>query len=154
MKPMAGGQYPELLIQQVEDPKSREQFIALLAEAGLPFSDLDQPDQHLLLFHSEGKVVGTGGFELHGEYSLIRSVSVIPEARTSGVGRSIVMKLKALAKDSGATGHYLLTTSAKDFFLRQGFQQLERDQVPEAIRRSSEFSSVCPSSAILMYCPA
>lgn len=151
---MAVRPYPELTIQEVADPERREQFIALLTAAGSPVSDLDQANQYLFLFHTAGRLIGTGGFELHGECSLIRSVSVIPEARTNGIGSTIVMKLKALAKATGATGHYLLTTSAKDFFLRQGFQQLERGQVPEAIRRSSEFSSVCPSSAILMYCPA
>ncbi len=45
---------------------------------------------------------------------------------------------------------YLLTTTAKDFFNKEGYIVVNRDEVPEPIKNSSEFSSVCPSTAIVM----
>jgi amino-acid N-acetyltransferase len=44
----------------------------------------------------------------------------------------------------------LLTQTAEAFFERHGYQVADRDHVPDEIKQSAEFQSLCPSSAICM----
>jgi amino-acid N-acetyltransferase len=46
---------------------------------------------------------------------------------------------------------YLLTTTAEHYFPAFGFERTTRDRVPYAVRATSEFRSVCPDSAIVMW---
>jgi len=44
----------------------------------------------------------------------------------------------------------LLTTTADGFFQKQGWKVIHRNEVPEKIKTSTEFASICPSTAICM----
>jgi PAS domain-containing protein len=55
-----------------------------------------------------------------------------------------------LARSLGARAVYLLTTTAGDFFPRFGFTRVERADVPDDVKKSIEFRSACPSSALVM----
>jgi len=136
------------------EKESLHQVQSLLQSARLPVSDLGQRGQFIYVFQTNEQVKGTGGFEVHGKHALIRSVSVVPENRGKGLGREIIGALKLLAAPHNVSDFYLLTTGAAGFFEKLGFIRIERSEAPEPIRRSSEFSAVCPSSAVLMRCPA
>jgi len=41
----------------------------------------------------------------------------------------------------------LLTQTASFFFQKMGFKPVARENVPDAIQKSSEFATVCPASA-------
>ena len=125
-------------------------FKKLLDQAGLPVSDIGQRGQFLFLFSNGNNIVGTGGYERHSDAALIRSISVTPQEQGNGYGRIIVTDLMKMAHSTGAGSAYLLTTSASEFFAAMGFRKIERHQAPDAIRSSTEFSSVCPASAVLM----
>ena len=129
-------------------------FKVLLQAANLPVSDLGQDGQFLYLFTVDEAEAGTGGFEFHNNHALIRSVSVTNNTRSQGIGSEILSHLKDSARSMGATDFYLLTTNAAAFFERHGFTPINRSEAPEPIRKSTEFSSVCPASAVLMRCPA
>jgi amino-acid N-acetyltransferase len=45
---------------------------------------------------------------------------------------------------------FLLTTTAEHFFKKHGFVIANRTEAPSAIRTTSEFSSLCPSTAVFM----
>jgi amino-acid N-acetyltransferase len=45
---------------------------------------------------------------------------------------------------------FLLTTTAEKFFPRFGFEQIAREDVPPSVQASVEFTSACPTSAIVM----
>jgi len=45
---------------------------------------------------------------------------------------------------------YLLTETAGHFFPRFGFHAISRAEVDVAVRRSTEFTTACPSSALVM----
>jgi mannose-6-phosphate isomerase-like protein (cupin superfamily) len=45
---------------------------------------------------------------------------------------------------------YLLTTTAERFFTRLGFQRCGRSDAPPEIQATSQFRSVCPTSAVCM----
>ena len=45
---------------------------------------------------------------------------------------------------------FLLTSTARPLFESLGYVAVSRDAAPPAIRATTEFSSICPSSATLM----
>lgn len=78
-------------------PSTDAAFRAGLAEAKLPADDLDLGGRRFFRFVADGRTVGYGGFEPHGDHALIRSVVVLPEARWAGYGRAIADLLAAEA---------------------------------------------------------
>jgi amino-acid N-acetyltransferase len=63
----------------------------------------------------------------------------------------LVDHLEDQARQAGIERLFLLTTMAAGFFARLGYRQIERAEVPVAIRHSSaEFEELCPSPARCM----
>jgi amino-acid N-acetyltransferase len=96
------------------------------------------------------RAIGTAGLEIFEDCALLRSVSVIKEEQGKGFGKAINDGIEWYAKDSGINCLYLLTTTAKDFFEKQGYCVINREDSPGSIKQSAEFTSLCPSSAIVM----
>lgn len=64
---------------------------ALLAEAGLPHSDLATHLDHFVVAELDGELVGAGGFESCGEgMGLLRSFVVRPGQRGRGLGQRLL----------------------------------------------------------------
>jgi GNAT superfamily N-acetyltransferase len=91
-----------------------------------------------------------GGYGGYGESGLLRSVAVAPEWRGSGIGRTLVDRVLDEGRAAGIREVYLLTTTAEQYFPRLGFQCVDRDCVPAAVRASAEFTGACPDSAVVM----
>ena len=62
----------------------------------------------------------------------------------------LVARLESEAKSSGIEALYLLTETADKYFAKKGYTAISREIVPVEIKSSSEFSHVCPVSAIVM----
>ena len=75
---------------------------------------------------------------------------ILPRLREIGMGRAIVETLETEAAARRCRAIYLLTTSQSEFFARLGYALCERDDVPEGIRASSQFATLCPASADVM----
>ena len=123
----------------------------LLQAVDLPSQDINDK---IHLFYSQGEQefpIACGGFEQYDHIGLLRSVAIRQEAQGKGMGKQWVSQLLEEAKKMGLQELYLLTTTAEHFFEKMGFVQHEREKVPQAIKNSEEFSSLCPSTAILMY---
>lgn len=131
---------------------SREAAARLLEAAALPSSDLsDAHMEHFYFCGSPSQPVGMVGFELCGPDALLRSLVVMPEHRSLGIGARLVAHAEREAYAQGVTAIYLLTTTAEAFFLRRGYVAAQRELAPALIRATKEFSSICPaSSAFLM----
>jgi amino-acid N-acetyltransferase len=127
----------------------RDRVRSLLRDAGLPTDDLDGPVR-LYLATAEGEPVGAGGLERYDDTALLRSVVVADSCRGQGYGEAICRRLEARAADHGVTDLFLLTTDATDYFDRLGYEPVARDTVPEPVRRTRQFSSLCPDSATVM----
>src|SRR5262249_44109748 len=124
-------------------------ILELLLANDLPIADLDE-NKTLFGCLNNGDVIGAGGFEVYGNYALLRSICVTKDLQRKGLGKFIVGELENIASQKGAGVIYLLTTTAKDFFTREGYEAIDRNDTPNEIKNTTEFSSVCPSSAIVM----
>ncbi len=130
-------------------PESRSR--ALLAECDLPTTDLESRHfDHFLGCGSAEEPQGIVGLEIFGSVALLRSLAVTEEARGLGCGQALVAGAETYAIEKGVHDLYLLTNTAERFFARLGYSRSERNAAPEPIKRTQEFSSLCPDSAALM----
>ena len=93
---------------------------------------------------------GGVGFEQVGDVGLLRSLVVRREAQARKLGSSLVVEAERLARSVGIRELVLLTQTAADFFERRGYARIERTTAPSAIAQSSEFRTLCPSTATCM----
>jgi N-acetylglutamate synthase-like GNAT family acetyltransferase len=124
---------------------------ALLKAAGLPTDDLTRaPDLHLWVLEAEGDVVGAIGIELFGASALLRSLVIASAYQRRGLGQQLVAQLEQVVQDKGVEQLILLTETAESFFRRIGYEIIDRRYVPEEVKQSAEFRSLCPVSAVCM----
>jgi amino-acid N-acetyltransferase len=124
---------------------------ALLRSAGLPAIDAAAfRAEHFRVAQRDAQVVGTVGLERYDEHGLLRSLVVAADARGYGVGDALVDALETHARTLGLHALVLLTTTAEPFFRQRGYASIAREAMPASVQRSSEFSSVCPASAVCM----
>lgn len=128
-------------------PADDEAIRALLSSAGLPWEDVRTGAQDYLLAILGGRVVGSVGLEKHGEVGLLRSLAVIPELRGRGLGHRLQERILAHCAHRGVETAYVLTTTAERFCLERGFERVERESVPEALRATAQFRALCPATA-------
>ncbi|HJV84244.1 MAG TPA: arsenic resistance N-acetyltransferase ArsN2 [Noviherbaspirillum sp.] len=123
----------------------------LLATCGLPSEDLTaQHLEHFIVFAQSSRIVASVGIEKLGTDALLRSLAVDPMMRGEGFGNRLLQEIEAHALRHGVRRLYLLTTSADSFFEHHGYQRVERSAVPESIRNTTQYASLCPASAICM----
>jgi amino-acid N-acetyltransferase len=125
-------------------------ILALLERCGLPTAGFAERLPTALVARADGDVVGSAALELYGAAALLRSVAVDEAFRGQGLGVRLTQAALDLARQRGVTHVYLLTTTAGEFFPRFGFQPVAREDVPEAVKQSVEFTSACPVSALAM----
>jgi amino-acid N-acetyltransferase len=123
---------------------------ALLQRSQLPVAGVTEDIVMLLARDDSGRIVGTAGLEEFDGAALLRSVAVAPEVRGLGLGIRLTRAALDVAASRGHTDVFLLTTTAAGFFPKCGFVPVERAEVPDDVRRSVEFVSACPSTALAM----
>jgi amino-acid N-acetyltransferase len=131
-------------------PRDRPHVERLLRHARLPLAGITDAFGSFFVADAEGVVAGAIGLEWHGPYALLRSAVVDPAWRGRGLGTLLTGAALAEARRRGARAVFLLTETAAEFFRRFGFASVDRANVPEELRRSVEFTSACPESAIAM----
>lgn len=126
----------------------------LLKHEKLPVDDVtDELLPHFLVLRDAAGVVGAIALQPLGEVALLRSLVVSVDHRRDGIGRQLVVAAEKLAGDRGLSAIYLLTTTADRYFASHGYRVISRSDAPLAVRNSSQFSQLCPSSAVLMVKP-
>jgi amino-acid N-acetyltransferase len=131
----------------------RQIIIQLLQAEKLPVDDLPLTLDNFFVATEDNTVIGAIGLELFGNCGLLRSLVVSREHRNKRIASHLVQELENHAASAGISCMYLLTETAPQYFERKGYHKLTRDEVPTAIKTSSEFSHVCPASAIVMKKP-
>ena len=128
----------------------RAEVIKLLATEKLPVTDLPKTLKNFIVALHNSSVIGVAGVEVYGTYGLLRSLAVKVEQRGLGTAGKLLRCIESLSQLNQLSALYLLTETAPGYFERKGFERITRDEVPAEVLLSSEFSNVCPVSAIVM----
>lgn len=136
-------------IERAEATDRREIF-HLIEQNNLPLAGLEAHLATALVARDDGRIVGCAALELYADGALLRSVAVAPELHRRGAGSQLTAAAIDLAKAIGVPAVYLLTTTAEHYFPRFGFERITRGDVPASVQTSVEFTSACPSTAVVM----
>ena len=123
----------------------------LLAACELPYEDIKPAHlQHFLVVRHQTNLVGVIGLELLGSFALLRSLAVQTDFRGQKIASQLTQQAEAYARAHKIKSLYLLTTTAEGFFTKQGYHTMDRNAVPVVVRETTEFRSICPSTAKCM----
>jgi amino-acid N-acetyltransferase len=136
-------------MQIFEHPEESE-VKRLLTEVDLPTSDLTPGHLEHFFGCGHGDTEGVIGLELFGATALLRSLAVAAPFRGRGVGKQLVAHAERYARERGVDMLYLLTTTAEAFFRRLGYERIDRETVPDAIKATREYAAICPASSAVM----
>ena len=123
----------------------------LLKESQLISSDLTP--EHLRHFFGLGTIEepeGIVGLEVFSTVALLRSLAVVSSRRRTGLGSKLVAHVEDYARNKGIKSLYLLTNTAESFFKNRGYKRTGREDAPSAIKKTKEFSEICPVSSAFM----
>ncbi len=140
----------ELTYKLIQDQPSFDAFRTLLTTSGLPASELNYQKDLLVGYYEGDALVGTGALEVYGPFALLRSLSVKMGIRGRAVGTTITEYLLSEARKKNLRAVYLLTGTARGFFEKKGFKEIDRSSVPDEVKTSAEFSKLCPESSAVM----
>lgn len=130
-----------------------EAVMDLLKGCGLHIEGVEEHIGGYIVAEQENEIIGVCGVETHGSCGLMRSLAVSRSWRGGSMGRRLVENRTAWARAEGIRTLYLLTIDADGYFDRFGFRRIRRDDVPDEIRGSLEFSTLCPVTAVIMVKP-
>ena len=139
----------EILFEPAKGSDER-QIGEILRSAGLPAEDVTPHLSNFILAKENRNTIGCAGLEIYGKIALLRSVAVLEPARSHGIAARLCEMLLKQARKLGIEEVFLLTTSAANYFEKQGFRRIERNTAPAVIQSNKQFTSLCPSSAVLM----
>ncbi len=123
----------------------------LLKACGLPQDDLSSEHfQHFLVYKEKGLIMGVVGLEIFGEVALLRSLAVDKGHRHRGIGSQMLGQIEKYAQAKQISKLYLLTTSAAEFFIKRGYQKMDRELAPAKIKGTGECRDLCPDSAVCL----
>ena len=140
----------QCVVRRAQSPDF-ELLLGLLAGAQLPTDDLaTAPGLRLWALEEHGALVGVIGLERRGAGGLLRSLAVAPSHQRRGLGVRLVRQLEHESRSEGVELLVLLTQTAQPFFRRLGYRVVDRQHVPDELKQSAEFLSLCPASAVCM----
>jgi amino-acid N-acetyltransferase len=123
----------------------------LLKSVNLPYTDIEKHIHNFVYVRDEKHIAGCIGLEVYGDTALLRSLAVNKEHQNRGLGTTLTREILQHARTQHIKEVYLLTTTAERFFHNFGFKTVDRNTAPETIQSTAEFSSLCPSTAVLMF---
>lgn len=124
---------------------------SLLEDNGLPFEDCAQHIDNFVGVYDEDELIAFGGLEILNKKGLLRSVVVREGYRERGLAGLIIEDLHEKARMSGLQDIYLLTETAQRYFEKLGYQNVSRADLPEEVKATQQFLSLCPASAQVMH---
>ena len=142
---------PVLMQLRAARPEDLTAVERLLTHDALPLEGVSEHITHgFVVAIDNDRIVGVAGIEVYEDAGLLRSVAVEQSLRGKGLGAALVSDRLAWARAQGLREIYLLTTTAKDFFDRLGFEVTDRANAPAAMQKAPEFAYLCASTATTM----
>lgn len=122
----------------------------LLADNNLPYQDIEDKNVKIFILKNDNTPIGIIGLEVYHKIALLRSMVIEKMYKNQGYGKYLFNKIVDYCKDKKVSELYLLTCSADRYFEKLGFEQILRNNLPEEIKQTKQFSQLCPCSAICM----
>jgi len=135
---------PRPLVRVVPADDRAEEARALVEEAGLP---AEGDDEQAIVAQADGEVVATASVAIRDETAYLHSVAVRPDARGLHVGTLIVAAAARRGAAGGGRECLLVTEDAAGFFGLLGWEETDRDRLPDWV---AERSRACSVSATAM----
>ncbi len=122
--------------------------LSLLKSSGLTLEGVE--DTEFWIAKSGERIIGTVGLETWGDQGLLRSLAVDKELRNLGIGRALVLHVIELAKNKKLKELFLITEAVQNYYLKFGFELVERNKISGNVLNSQEFRGACLESANVM----
>ena len=123
---------------------------ALLQNSELPYEDCHEHLDNFFGIINGDHLIAIGALQLKGSLALLRSIAVSPKHRGQGLAAKITHHLLGVARSSHVCEIYLLTETTERYFLKFGFCYVQRETVPDYIKTTRQFETLCPSNAQAM----
>jgi amino-acid N-acetyltransferase len=134
------------------DKNDLPSIVSLLSRNNLPAEDITANKiDFLVAINSADEIIGSIGIEKYGEEALLRSFAVEMTYQKRKIGAELLNLLYNASIQSGIKTLHVLTTTAESYFKAKGFLTAERNNAPKAIKQTTEFTTLCPSSSVYMY---
>jgi amino-acid N-acetyltransferase len=127
------------------------ELVTLLKQENLPIADIASGLPHFFVATEGTAIVAGIGMEHFGKAALLRSMFTTPAWRNRGLASMLTDTLLQYARQEGAQSIYIVTTTAEKYFLKKGFEPIERSSVDKLVLQSAEFNGLCPSTATIMW---
>ncbi|MFW9769208.1 MAG: arsenic resistance N-acetyltransferase ArsN2 [Candidatus Thorarchaeota archaeon] len=130
--------------------------VVLLQDVDLPPDEIElHMENFLIIRHPEAvagpeSLIGSVGLEIYEDSALLRSLAVHPDFQGKGLGSRLVDSIIDFAKGKDIHRLFLLTDTAEKFFEKRGWVVVTRDKIPEDMKQSVEFTTLCTSSPSMM----
>ncbi len=141
---------------EAANKKDYDAIVILLEKTDLPPDGIQLHMRNFLIIRHPEVVdgtdilVGSVGLEFYGDNALLRSLAVHPDFQGNGLGTRLVDNIIEVAKQRRITRLYLLTDTAEDYFKKRGFTIVTRDKVPDDMKQSIEFTTLCTDSPSML----
>jgi len=135
----------------IEPLSSLDEVLPVLTDCNLPVADISAslPPQFFGV-RVAGRVIAVVGLEQFQSSALLRSLAVSSDYRGRGLAQELVRHVESVAALHGVESLFLLTTTAEAFFRKLGYCSASRQQAPQAIQATAQFSGLCPSSSAFL----
>jgi amino-acid N-acetyltransferase len=127
-----------------------ENVLSLLERSRLPKAGVAEHIETFILALEQDNLIACAGLEIHGNAGLLRSVAVEEKYRSQGLAKTLTESILGVAEHERLSSVSLLTETAKGYFLRFGFAEVSRSDLPESLQNSAAFKGACPDSAVAM----
>ncbi len=140
-----------MIIQSITaDTPRYTEALRLIEGAGLPIADLATTEVALFGICERDRLSGVVGVESIGKDGLLRSLVVEPGVRGRAFAQRLCEAVFEHAAKASMGSLYLITVDADAYFKRFDFKPIERDNLPDVLCKTAQFSALCPDSAIVM----
>jgi amino-acid N-acetyltransferase len=136
---------------KINEIKDASEVESLLTTSSLLTTDLHQNDKiQLFGAYQDENLIACIGVEIYDNTALLRSLAVRLECRSRGIGKKLSEHIEKYCQQKGVKELYLLTETADKYFDRLGYTKQKRQEAPESIKGTTQFSGLCPSSSKFM----
>ncbi len=131
-------------------------ILVLLQNVNLPPDGIElHLNNFLIIRHPEAVagpefLIGSVGLEIYQDSALLRSLAVHPDFQGLGLGTRLVDNIIEIARGKGINRLFLLTDTAEEYFKKKGFARVTRDKVPDDMKQSIEFTTLCTSAPSML----